>query len=494
VTTKPTAPTHLVWETLLDLSATRPGPLNRRLASAIRAAVKDGRLPLGAALPPSRTLAGDLRVSRWTVTEAYGQLVTEGYLTARTGSATRVNWSPRPDDAHVGRPVRAVTNAPPPPVRYDFYSGRSDLRAFPRRKWVEAIRVAAETASYDQLGRAEPGGHPRLRAVLAEHLTRSRGAAAEPDTTSIFAGAGQGMSQISHALLASGHRLLGMENPGSPRLWQAAQDVGLGLVPLPVDDSGLVVEALADHPEVRAVCVGAARQVALGVPLAPPRRAALLAWAREHDGLIIEDDYDAEFAFDGPALPTIQGSEPGRVFLLGSMSKTLSPAVSVGWVVAPRRWVPAVRTEYEISAMPTSLNQLALAHFMESGAYDRYLRGSRQRFRARRALLAEALRRRLPQCRVSDPRSGLDLVLELPPGSDADVILTEAERRDMQLCDLKGLFLDPAPGSPPRLLLGYGNLNDSVIEEAVGILADVIASHMADNDRPGPPSVLARSR
>ncbi len=424
------------------------------------------------------------------MTRAYGQLVTEGYLTARTGSATRVSWSPRPDDAHVGRPVKAVSAAPPPPVRYDLYSGRSDLRAFPRRKWVDAIRVAAETASYDQLGRAEPGGHSRLRAVLAEHLNRSRGAAAEPDTTSIFAGAGQGMSQISHALVASGHRLLGMENPGSPRLWQAAQDVGLGLVPLPVDDSGLVVEALAEHPDVRAVCVGAARQVALGVPLAPSRRAALLDWARARDGLIIEDDYDAEFTFDGPALPTIQGCEPGRVFLLGSMSKTLSPTVSIGWVVAPRRWVPAIRTEYEISAMPTSLNQLALAYFMQSGAYDRYLRESRQRFRARRALLVEALRRKLPQCRVSGRESGLDLVLELPPESDADAIFAAAERRDMELCDLKGLLFAPAPGSHPRLLLGYGNLNDSVIDEAVGILADIIASHTAGNL----PSVPARSR
>jgi len=494
VTAKPTAPTRLAWETLLDPSATRPGPLNRRLAAAIRSAVRDGRLPLGAALPPSRTLADDLRVSRWTVTQAYGQLVTEGYLTARTGSATRVNWSPQPDDAHVGRPVKAATTAPAPPVRYDLFSGRSDLRAFPRRKWVEAIRVAAETASYDQLDRAEPGGHPRLRAVLAEHLNRSRGAAAEPDTTSIFAGAGQGMSQISHALLASGHRLLGVENPGSPRLWQAAQDVGLGLVPLPVDDSGLVVEALADHPEVRAVCVGAARQVALGVPLAPSRRAALLDWARGHDGLIIEDDYDAEFTFDGPALATIQGSEPGRVFLLGSMSKTLSPTVSVGWVVAPRRWVPAVRTEYEISAMPTTLNQLALAHFMESGAYDRYLRASRQRLRVRRAALADALRRRLPQCRVSDHESGLDLVLELPPGTDADAVFAAAERRDMVLCDLNGLFLEPVPDSHPRLLLGYGNLNDSVIDEAVGILSDIIASHAAGQDRSAAPSAPARSR
>jgi GntR family transcriptional regulator/MocR family aminotransferase len=469
----PETQTNLAWATLLDLAATRAGPLHRRLAAAIRAAVRDGRIPLGAALPPSRTLADDLNVSRWTVTQAYSQLVTEGYLISRTGSATRVNWSPRPEDADVRGPVKPAP-APRPPVRYDLYSSRPDLRAFPRRKWVEAIRVAAETASFDQLDRAEPGGHPRLRTILAEHLNRTRGAAAEPGTISVFSGAGQGMSQISHALRASGHRLIGMENPGSPRLWQAAQRAGLDPVPLPVDDSGLLVDALAARPEVRAVCVGAARQVALAIPLAPHRRSALLDWARQSGGLVVEDDYDAEFTFDGPALPTMQGSDPGRVFLLGSMSKTLSPTVSVGWVVAPRAWVEAVRTQYEISATPTTLNQLALAHVMESGTYDRYLRDSRQRLRARRAALVGALGRRLPQSRILGGESGLDLVLELPPGTDTEAILAEAERRDMELCNLSGLYLEPVPDSRPRLLLGYGNLNDSVIEEAVGVLADII--------------------
>jgi GntR family transcriptional regulator / MocR family aminotransferase len=465
--------TNLAWATLLDLSATRAGPLHRRLAAAIRTAIRDGRLPLGAALPPSRTLAGDLSVSRWTVTQAYGQLVTEGYLLARTGSATRVNWRPQAGDDQVGRPARNA-ETPPPPVRYDLYSSRPDLRAFPRRKWVEAIRTVAETASFDQLGRPEPGGHPRLRAVLAEHLNRSRAAAAEPGTISIVAGAGHGMAQISHALLDDGHVAIGMEDPGSPRLWHAARTAGLKLVPLPVDDEGLIVDALSGHPELRAVCVGAARQVAFGCPLAPRRRAALLEWARRAGGLIVEDDYDAEFSFDRPALPTIQGTDRDRVALLGSMSKTLSPTVSVGWVVAPRRLVPAVRAEYELSATPTTLNQLALAQFMESGAYDRYVRASRQRLRARRAALVEALRRRLPEYRIRGGECGLDLLLELPAGSDAAAIIAAAERRDMELCDPDGLRFAPDPGQP-GLLLGYGNLNDAVVDEAVAILADIIA-------------------
>jgi len=463
----------LAWAALLDLSG-RTGPLTRRLASAVRSAIRDGRLSLGAALPPSRTLAEDLGVSRWAVTEAYSQLVTEGYLTARTGSATRVSWTPHPDDDHVGRPVEPARDRPPRPPRYDLYSSRSDLRAFPRRAWVDAIRSTADTASFDQLDRAEPGGHPRLRTVLAERLNRTRGAATEPGTISVFSGAGQAMTQVAHALLADGHTAIGMEDPGSPRLWQAAESAGLTLVPLPADGDGLVTSALGQHPDLRAVCVGAARQIVFGSPLAPHRRNELLAWARDTRGVVVEDDYDAEFSFDRPPPAALQGTDRDHVFLLGSMSKTLSPAVSVGWAVAPRRWVPAVRAEYEIGAGPTTLNQLALARFMESGAYDRYLRDSRRRLRARRNALIESLSRHLPDCRViSGIVSGLDLLLELPDGASADAVVAAAPSRSMHLCDVNGLRFRPDPASR-TLLLGYGNLSDSVIEEAAAALADLI--------------------
>jgi GntR family transcriptional regulator / MocR family aminotransferase len=474
------APTsaRLAWDVLFDLSATRPGPISRRLTAAIRTAIRDGRLPLHAALPPSRTLATDLGVSRWTVTQAYSQLVTEGYLTARTGSATRVSWTPPADGGQPDRPSSAARDGPAPAVRYDLHSSRSDLRAFPRRRWVEAIRVAAETASFDQLDRAEPGGHPRLQAVLAEHLQRGRHAVVPPGTVSVFAGAGQAMSQVSHALRADGHTAIGVENPGSPRLWQAVGSAGLTLVPLPVDDEGLVVDALAAHPGLRAVCVGSARQVAYGCTLAPQRRDALLDWARRTGGLIVEDDYDSEFTFSGPPLPVLQGREPDRVALLGSMSKVLSPAVSIGWVVAPRRLVPAIRTVYELSATPATLNQLALAQFMESGDFDRYLRASRQRLRARRRALTAALSRRLPQARIHGTEGGLDLLLELPPGADVQAIIAAASRADMRLSDPSVLWFSGEPETP-ALLIGYGNLEDSRVEAAVAVLASIIEAAAA---------------
>lgn len=466
----------MAWETLFDLSATRPGPLHMRLAAAIRAAIRDGRLPAGAALPPSRMLAADLTVSRWTVTEAYSQLITEGYLTAKTGSATRVTWS-----AGTEPQTQQPAPRPQPPPGFDLSSYHPDLRAFPRQQWVQAIRAAAETAPFDRLSYSEPGGLPELRAVLAEHLNRSRGAAAGPDTVCVVMGAGQGMTRLCRALRNDGHTAIGMENLGSPRLWQAAQEAGLDLVSLPVDDDGLVTDALDRHPGLRAVCVGAARQIALGCPLAPHRRPVLADWARRVDGLVVEDDYYSEFSYDRPAPPVLQGTAPDRVALLGSMSQVLGPTVGIGWVVAPRRWVPAVRAEHEIQLLPPALNQLALVQLMRSGAYDRHLRASRQRYRTRRNLLLDALHKHLPGYRVRGAEAGVQLLLELPPGTDLPAILRAAARRGIELCSVYEMQLQPEPVDP-GLLVGYGSIKDTAIDGAVIALAEIIHAHTKDQN------------
>ena len=483
--------TNLAWGTLFDMSATRPGPLHMRLAATIRAAVRDGRIPLGAALPPSRTLAADLGISRWTVTQAYAQLVTEGYLTARTGSATRVTWSPPAGDDRADRSLGLRPAVPPLAVRYDLYSCQTDLRSFPRRRWVEALAAAAETAPFDQLGYCPPGGLPELRAVLAEHLNRSRGAAAEAAAISVFAGAGQALIQVCRALVADGHLALGLEDPGSPRCRQAAHTAGIQIAGLPVDEEGLVVSALDARPDIRAVCVGVARQVAFGMPLAPRRRQELLDWAQRTGGLVIEDDYESEFSYDGPAPPVLQGSDSGRVALIGSMSQALSPTVSIGWAVAPRRLVHPVRAEDEIQLLPPALNQLALVHLMRSGGYDRHLRTTRMQLRRRRTALVEAIRRQLPGYRVHGSGSGMELMLELPSGSDADAIIAAAARRGLRVGSLDELRISPDPDRP-GLMLGYGNLHDSVVDEAVAVLAEVLAAQPSNRGSAQSPSSARR--
>jgi GntR family transcriptional regulator/MocR family aminotransferase len=194
------------------------------------------------------------------------------------------------------------------------------------------------------------------------------------------------------------------------------------------------------------------------------------------DGLVIEDDYHSEFSYDGPAPPVLQGTARDRVALLGSMSQVLGPTVGIGWVVAPRRWVPAVRAEAEIQLLPPALNQLALVQLMQSGAYDRHLRASRQRYRARRNILIGALGQYLPGYRVRGAESGVQLLLELPSGADVPAVLQAAARRGIELCNLYEMQLQPEP-SDPGLLIGYGNIKDTVIDGAVAALADVIRAH-----------------
>jgi GntR family transcriptional regulator / MocR family aminotransferase len=290
----------------------------------------------------------------------------------------------------------------------------------------------------------------------------------------VFSGAGQALTQVCRALLAGGVRVLGIEDPGSMRYWEVARTTGMELVGLPVDEQGLVADQLDRFPQLRAICVGTARQMAYGMPLPPGRRQQLLDWGRRVDALIIEDDYDHEFSYDRPAPPVMQGTDPHRIALLGSMSQALGPTVSIGWVVTPGRLVRAVRAEDQIQVLPPALNQLALAHLMRSGGYDRHLRATRLQLRRRRNLLADSLRTRLPGYRVHGAQSGTMLLVELPAGTDTGSLLAAAEDRGLLVGDIEEMRLTPDPGKP-GLLLGYGCLSDKVVEEAVVILAGVLA-------------------
>jgi GntR family transcriptional regulator/MocR family aminotransferase len=467
--------TNLAWDTLLELGEGqgRSGPLHARLSSALREAIRGGRLPAGSALPPSRTLAEDLGCSRWVVTEAYAQLAAEGYLEARVGSGTRV----RPGD-------RAATGRPPPQSpparapRIDLAPGLPDLRAFPLGRWVSALRVVASTLPYAELGYPDPTGHPRLRQVLAEYLARVRGALADPAHVTVCRGVADGAGRICQTLRAAGIDTVAVEDPGWHRLREAAAGTGLRVLPIPVDDQGLRVDDLDDDPGVRAVLVSPTHQFPTGVVLSPARRAALLAWAHRVDGLILEDDYDAEFRYDRRPVGTMQGTDPSRVVLLGSVSKTLSPALGIGWVVTPPAWTARFRTTAGPGSpgWPSTLDQLTFAAFLQSGAYDRHLRAARLRYRQRRDRLVEALTSHLPDAHLLGVAAGLHLLVHLDQSVSCAAVVDSAAAKGIRVANLATYRVRP-DAIGPGLVLGYGNLADPQIEEAVRLLASAIAEH-----------------
>ena len=461
--------TNLAWDALLELGEGRDGPLHARLSGALREAIRDGRLPAGSALPPSRDLAGDLGCSRWVVTETYAQLAAEGYLEARVGSGTRV------------RPLGRSTAGPPasegPPAwtpRIDLAPGLPDLRAFPLARWGSALRSVTATLPYAELGYPDLTGHPRLRQVLAGYLARVRGAQADPAQVTICRGVTDATHRVCQALRAAGIGAVAVEDPGWYRLRQAAGAAGLRVVPVPVDGQGLRVGDLEDHPDVRAVIVSPTHQFPTGAVLSAERRGALLAWARRVDGLILEDDYDAEFRYDRRPVGTIQGADPSRVALLGSLSKTLSPALGIGWAATPPAWTGPFRATVGPPAAPSTLDQLTFAEFLQTGAYDRHLRAARKRYRLRRDRLVSGLAERLPSARLLGVAAGLHLLVLLDDPVDGAAVVSRAATRDMRVANLDTYRVrDDTFG--PGLVLGYGNLADGQVEEAVALLATILA-------------------
>jgi GntR family transcriptional regulator/MocR family aminotransferase len=459
---------NLAWDTLLDLAGQPPGPLHARLAGALRAAIRGGVLPEGTMLPPSRLLAADLGCARSTVTEAYQQLAAEGYVVARVGSGTRVGWHPGVTGA-----TRAVPAEPVRPAAIDLAPGLPDLRAFPLTRWLAALRTAVAAVPYHQYGYPTPGGEPRLRRILADYLARVRGAATGPGDVTVCGGVTDGVVRLCQAAGAAGLDSVAVEDPGWTRLRQAITATGLRIVPVPVDERGIRADLLDAATGVRMVVVSPAHQFPTGVVLAPERRARLLAWARRVDGLIVEDDYDAEFRYDRRPVGTLQGADPQRVALAGSLSKTLSPALGLGWLVTPPEWT-ALISAVPHPAAPAVLDQFALAGFIESGGYDRHLRAARKRYRTRRDALLAALGRRLPAYPIAGVAAGLHLVLKPPDDPARRCDPTEAVRRaataglriaSVRQYQMNRSHLDAA------LVLGYGNLADNEIERAVSTLA-----------------------
>jgi GntR family transcriptional regulator / MocR family aminotransferase len=463
----PLTDSNLAWDAWLDLDGREP--LHVRLTSALRDAIRAGRLPSGSALPPSRQLAADIGYSRSTVTEAYEQLIAEGYLEARVGSATRVR-------SYVLFGIRTIAQDADPAAtpRYDLRPGWADLQVFPRLRWIRAYREAVSALPASDLAYPPSGGNIRLRRVIAEYLHRVRGADADVDNVTITTGILDGVTQLGRSLVAGGHRAIAVEDPAWSKLFQGIELSGLGVVPIPVDSEGMVVDDQR-MSNVRAALVAPAHQFPLGMALSPSRRAALLDWARRVDGLILEDDYDAEFRYDRRPVGALQGMAPDRVALFGSLSKTLAPALGLGWCVTPPKWTTALRSGEPRVTGPSTLEQLTLARFIQSGAYDRHLRSVRRRFRTRRDRLAAAITRVLPDCRISGAAAGMHFVVELPHGVLADSVVSVAALKGLQLSKLDSYwFGTPADWSRETFVIGYGNLADELVEEAVDEFARAI--------------------
>jgi len=454
------------------------GPLPGRLATGLRELISTAVLAPGDPLPSTRALAEHLGISRGTVVAGYDQLLAEGYLSAAPGRSTLVNPQLRrvhPRPAPAPAPVAAAA------------STALDLR--PGRPWTDEVvgaawKAAWRRASTEPVNEQVPAlGLPQLRRAWAEHLRRMRAVVWNPEQVAVTAGGREGFGLLLAALSERGtghgdHRLrVGVEEPGYPSLRRVPTHYGAQVLPLRTDDHGLAVAELptgADAPDV--VLVTPSHQYPLGGSLPVDRRQGLLEWARAHRVVIVEDDYDSELRYTSqplPALASLDDPADGRVVLLGTLSKTLTPALALGFLALPDWLVEPVRAIRADLGQPVGLvPQRAVADYLDAGALRLHTQRMRQRYRRRRAQVMDALAER-PGLRVQPMDGGLHAVVETDR-PEAEVVAALAAA-GVQVSPLSSYW----SGSDGRggIVFGFGAVDDPDLARGLALIA-VIAGKM----------------
>lgn len=459
------------------------GALGIQIQDQLRAAIRERRLGAGERLPSTRRLAELLGVSRGTVVDVYEQLLAEGYVESTVGSGTRVAVMPANEPAHQAPGVVAASaSSASHPTVADFEYGIPDLGSVPLTDWIWAMSEATKTLPIAELGDEDPAGSRHLRAVVTAYHRRVRSGCAVAEDAVVVSGFRQGLAFALATLAQHGIGRIALEDPGPREHDVIARRAGLDAVPVPVDDHGLEVERLRETG-ARAVLLTPAHQCPTGVALSPSRRRDLVAWAEMVDGVILEDDYDAEFRYDRQPVGSLQGLSPHRVIALGSVSKTLAPTIRLGWVLAPSRFVAGIVEEQRLSSRGApGLDQEALALLLETGRFDRHLRRVREIYRARRDVLAAEVEDAFGPGRLQGLAAGCHALLRLPDGTSEPAIVAIAAGMGVRVNGLghyRFVAVDaetePDP-LPPALVLGFGNVGEHQIRRGIRTLAEAAQS------------------
>ena len=484
----------------LDRAAAPAGGLTDWLAQQLRQAIADGRLLAGSKLPASRVLAGELRVSRGVVTEAYQRLAEDGQVVARGRAGTRVAAvPPLPASAAAADPADGLRPAVAPlspfrsalgsgtfdslraaPSRIDLTPGVPDMAMFPRTAWLRAERTVMGSLSAASFSYGDPRGTLALREAVAGWLARNRGIAADPEQVIVVAGVAQALSLLARVLNRSGLTEVAVEDPGSLGTRQQLQAWDLDTPPVTVDPDGLRVDELRACG-APAVMLTPAHQFPTGVVLDGARRRELRQWAQD-GGLIIEDDYDAEHRYDRPPVPALRAGLPDRVCYAGSVSKLLAPALRIGWLLVPQGYhEDLVAAKRQTDLGNAVLPQLVLADLMGSGELEHHLRLLRKRHVRRRDAMIAAIGTHLPRARIHGAAAGLHLTvtfdaLPFDMGTADTAIADAALDRGVKVQPLSWHSQRP---QRPGLVLGYAASTPAQITDGITVLGQALREFTA---------------
>jgi len=489
---------------IIDLDRCATAPLYQQLFAQLRGSILAGRLAPGARIPASRVLARQLGVGRNTVLTAVGQLCAEGYLDARGGSGTRVaawhadgNWQ-APDQAQGDSKPDRAARAPRiglsamanrllalergvdlGPDMQPLAPGVPALDEFPHAAWARCLRRAARGRQFTGLGYSHTSGLPDLRALLAHHLGDVRGVRATPEQVIITSSAQAGIDLVMRSMVDINDAVW-LEDPGYLGARAAALCVGARIVPVPVDAHGMDPGGVADDEPAKVIYVTPSHQYPTGRLMPLFRRRQLLDAAAARSALILEDDYDSEFQFEGQPIAALQGlDEGGRVAYVGSFAKSMLPGIRVGYVVAPE-WAagPLGHLQRNTGGLAAVHVQIALTEFLGDGHFRAHVRRMRKLYKFRLDALLASLSTAFgdpPQIEV--PRGGKQLILKLPPGADDQAIADRLNDAGVAVQPLsRSYFLKPGA---PGLQLGFAACDPAQMGRLAGLIAAEVKNHGA---------------
>jgi GntR family transcriptional regulator / MocR family aminotransferase len=450
-------------------------PLYRQVYDALRAMILDRRLQSGQQLPSTRAFAHELRISRIPVLDAYAQLLAEGYIESRSGAGTFVKSSLSDQFANV-RPTAPnvlkdggnktisqlaklvpVEQTPWFPSSGAFSVGQIAYDHFPFRVWSDLVTSHARRVRASSLNYADPMGSEQFREAISVYLRAARAVRCEASQIMIVNGS-QHALDLSARVLLDPNTPVWIEEPGYELLRHTLALSGCQLVPVPVDSEGLDVTAGMNLcSTARAAFVTPSHQYPLGATMSVARRLQLLEWAHSHHAWIVEDDYDSEYRYESMPVASLQGLDPGaRVIYIGTFSKTLFPALRLGYIVIPHALVArfqAVRRANDL--FPSPLYQAALTDFIQAGHFTRHVRKTRQLYAERCTALTRTLKKEFgDEIEILGSEAGMHLVVTLPPGYSDRTVATRAAREGLWLWPLSAAYIGPHVRQ--GLILGFG--------------------------------------
>lgn len=458
-----------------------PVSLARQVCACLRESILNGTLTQGDRLPSTREMAKNLNVARNVVIECYEQLAAEGYVTMRGGSGTYVTEGVSFETAAAARGAEAANkvSVPMKPDVVSFRTGVPDLASIPLEKWGKLYRDIAASAAHEKMDYQSPFGERELREQLSTYLRRVRGVRADPDNILITNGAAQAFSLLSQFVPAGGTALV--ENPLSHGILHTLQGNNVRVATVPVDESGMMTSMLPpDAPQL--IFTTPSHQFPTGVVLPVRRRIEMIQYAQKHGAFIVEDDYDSEFRFGGSPIESLQQLAPDQVVYVGTFSKTLMPALRIGYMALPGALRERMEEAKYIADLHSPvLEQLTLAKFLESGLFDRHIRKMRKLYLARRNRLIQCLSDAFGnEAAVSGADAGMHLVATFRNLRFDGALLQKIEEHGLSISAVGRHYLRSDGGGREEtpydgsLIFGYGNTSLERIEEGVRRLREAL--------------------